>query len=226
VFARLVRHKKVATNPVLAIDVAGAGRESAPLVAYTSSELAQIWSGIKASSDPLRHAYALTLHGLRLSEVVALRFSDLDSTGHITIARSRVHVSKTVSSIGAPKSVKSARRVKINDAAIQLVKSERRRQGVLDGPMVVDPAGRPIRPESYSDAWKTMVTYLGLPVHDLRVVRRSVETAMRDAGVPVHITAAVMGHSEEMSKRHYTTAHKEPMDEAIDTLTRVMQSGA
>ena len=65
-----------------------------------------------------------------------------------------------------------------------------------------------------------MVKQTGLPVHDLRVVRRTVKNAMRDAGIPVHTTAALMGHSEEMSKRHYTAAHQYRIDAALETLPR------
>ena len=226
VFDRLVRHKVVPANPVLAIDVAGAGRQSASLVAYTSDQLAQISALVYSCEDELSYAFALTLHGLRLSEVMGLRFRDISPDGKVSIARSRVHVSKAVSGIGAPKSARSARDVKLDPRAWALLKAERRRRRVMDDFVVADAAGQPMRPETYSDRWKKFISKTDLPVYDLRIVRRSVETSMRDHGVPVHVTAAVMGHSEAMSMRHYTTAHQARMDDAMDILIKSLGGGS
>jgi integrase len=220
VFDRLVRHKIVSANPVLAIDVAGAGRPSAILLAYTSEQLAEISALVYTTENELAHAFALTLHGLRLSEVMGLRFRDISTDGKVTISRSRIHVDASVSGIGEPKSARSAREVKLDPRAWALLKAERRRRRAMDDFVVADAAGRPMRPETYSDRWKKFISKTDLPVYDLRIVRRSVETSMRDHGVPVHVTAAVMGHSEAMSIRHYTTAHQARMDDAMDTLIK------
>ena len=83
-----------------------------------------------------------------------------------------------------------------------------------------------MRPETYSDRWKRFISKTGLPAYDLRIVRRSIETSMRDQGVPVHVTAAVMGHSEAMSVRHYTTAHQARMDDAMDTFSKTLGGGS
>jgi hypothetical protein len=41
---------------------------------------------------------------------------------------------------------------------------------------------------------------------------------MRDHGVPLHVSAAIMGHSETKSVQYDTTAHQAGMDDAMDTV--------
>ncbi len=164
----------------------------------------------------------LSLHGLRRSEVLGLRFEDFSQEGWVTIARSRPPSSRKQITTEDTKSKASRRTIKIDEETLSAIMRDSARRGTQEGFVAVDEAGGPISSDRYTDLWRSLVAETGLPVHNFLVLRRSVETAMRDSGVPIHISAAVMGHSELMSMKHYTAAHQERIDTAHESMNALL----
>lgn len=64
-----------------------------------------------------------------------------------------------------------------------------------DGWVEVDEAGRPVRPETYSDDWRRLVKDAGLPARRLHDARHTSVSIMLKAGIPVTEVARWHGHS-------------------------------
>ena len=90
-----------------------------------------------------------------------------------------------------------------------------------DGYVVVNEAGRPMRPESWSRRWRTLCRNTeGVgDGHVLHAARHSTVTFMRNAGVPDHVVAAWHGHDEVIMRRTYSHTHVEQLKSASSALT-------
>ena len=119
--------------------------------------------------------------GMRRGEVLGLRWSDVDLAATVTIRNNRVVAGGTVVD-GTPKSKASRRTLRLDGLpeVLRLLRQGQAQQrlerpeGLAWTPgdyVVVDPLGRPMRPETYSERFTDLATAPGLPVirlHDVR----------------------------------------------------------
>lgn len=215
VLDRCVEEELVARN--VATRVVAKGRPAAEPKAFTAEELAVIVAHL--DGQPLAAAFTLTLYGLRRSEVLGLRWADIDTkAGTISVERSRVEKSDIV---GDPKTRRGRRVLEVEDRhLLALLKAAR---GVGDAYVVVDEYGRPMRPERYSDEWRAMLKRAGVRYLDLRAARRSSVTAMRAAGVPDDVVAKWHGHDENVMRHHYSVVHDGRLGAASAALAGVLR---
>ena len=222
VLDRAVRDRLIPGNPIALVEPYK-GAESAEKVAFTVDEMRLLWRALPGQTHAA--GFALTLQGLRRSEVLALKFSDVNGD-HIKISSSRVEVGKKETLMGATKSNRSQRRTRLLPETLDHIRESQKKRAAIDGFIEVDVRGEPIRPEAYSDAWRTFVrSVAGVRDLDLKAVRRGSVTAMRDAGIPDHIVAGYHGHSEQVMKMHYTVIHDSERDAATTAMATVYQLG-
>jgi integrase len=180
------------------------------------------------ATDRLYGAWRLTLLGLRRSELLGLRWSDIDlATGTLTIERGRVLVDggkRTAED--RPKTRRGTRTIPLPLDVLKALRSMRESQlagfgatQVRSGYVVVDEIGEPMRHEAWSDAWKRHCKAAGVPVVNLHGARHSAITTLREAGVPDHIVAALAGHDEVVMRRTYSHAQDEGLANAARTLS-------
>jgi len=173
----------------------------------------------RATADRLAAAWLLSLAGLRRSEVLGLRWEDVDlEAGTVTIARGRVAVTATMDAVDDPKSKRSARTLPVGDlpgvtAALRALRKrqaeERLALGAAYGPggfLVVDEMGRPPRPEAYSDAFRRLCREAGVPSIRLHETRHTLVTTLRAAGLPDDEIAKWLGHSVAVMLSTYARA--------------------
>ena len=226
-FGWLVANEVLANNP--ADHVKPTGAKSEPSTAFTTGAMLAIRRAIVGNDFEL--AFVLTLYGLRRSEVLGLRWSDYDSGGGtLAIQRSRTQAGSKGSAVGAPKTERGRRQLPIDRETADLFAALRRVQaGVYgisqakDGFIVVNEIGMPLRPEAYSDAWRSALHEAGLPYMDLRAARRSAVTALRLRGVPDPIVARWAGHDEAVMRRYYTGIETAELADASDAIAAVLR---
>lgn len=229
-------------NP--AENVSAAGAETGDLTAFTPEALAKIRAAI--AGHWLEVGFLLSLYGMRRSEVLGIRWSDVEADWSavgraqrpdeepaaptLSIARSRVKVTGQGDSIGATKTRRGVRTLPLDADLLGVLAQHRREQASVyglaqfrAGYVVVDELGRGLDPERYSDEWKAMLAEAGVPYLDLRAARRSSVTAMRQRGVPDHLVAAWHGHDEEVMRRHYSVALDDGLRDAGQVLTAVFR---
>lgn len=222
VFDRALDEDLIVKNP--ATRVRPAGKPSARAVAFTMDELAAVRAAIKGHDQEA--GFLLTLSGLRRSEVLALRWPDIDlRDGTLSVRHSRVDVGGQRTVMGEPKTERGRRVLPIDPEMLAVLRRARADQQsmyglaqVRDGFVVVDALGEPMRPEAYSDAWRALLAEHAVRYLDLRAARRSSVTLMRDRGIPDHHVAAWHGHDEAVMRRNYSVAMDDGLRAAGEAL--------
>lgn len=170
-------------------------------------------------TDRLAGAWLLSLAGLRRSEVLGLRWDDVDlEAGTVRIERGRVAVTPTADAVDSPKSEQSRRVVPVGllpgvTAALRSLRVQQAAErlalgsGYPDtGYVVVDQVGRPPRPEWYSDRFRALCRTAGVPVIRLHATRHTVADTLLAAGMPAVDVAAWLGHTTEVLHDRYGRA--------------------
>jgi integrase len=170
--------------------------------------------------------------GARRNEILALRWEDLDPVAKTLRIERSLEESQGESRFKDPKRAKHKRTIQIDDALVQLLLSVRERHqrlvaGLPDGAAVdlsliklptdalMFPTFHwrdfdPTKPRDGNTLTKQFERHAhkmfpGLRFHDLR---GSHETALLDAGVPVHVVAARCGHDPAVLLRSYAKRTK------------------
>lgn len=180
------------------------------------------------AGDRLAACWLLTLAGLRRSEVLGLRWADVDlDAGTITVAQGRVVVGGgTVT--GAPKSTRSARTLRMPRDVLTPLRAFKTRQaeehlalggGWPDtGLVAVNADGSPIRPETYSKAFAAHCAAARVPVIRLHDVRHTAATMLLDGGTTPSATAKWLGHDPAITLRVYGHVYDDALASAGDAL--------
>jgi integrase len=225
VFKDAVRRKVIARDPSESIEVVG--RPSRSRDALMTEDLSRLRSQLQA--DRLYGCWLLTLLGLRRSEVMALRWSDIDlEDGTVRIERGRVLVNGSATTEGRPKTRRGRRTLPLPDELVTALTTMRDEQRealgnaqIESGYIAVNAAGKPVRPEQWSKLWRKHCQAAGVASVTLHAARHTSVTAMRDAGVADHIVAAWHGHDEVVMRRTYSHAHRSELAAAGAALAEV-----
>lgn len=188
----------------------------------------------RARTERLYGAWMLTLSGLRRGEVLGLRWSDVDLEGDrisngrrvgptITVRQNRVLV-KGTEHVGTPKARASTRTLPLQPFQVDALRELRRAQvseRLAAGPawtdaglVVVDVIGRPVGPETYSDAFLALSADAKLPRIPLHGARHAAASLMADLGVPIVVAAAWLGQSQTSVTAGYQHALWDSMVDA------------
>lgn len=192
-----------------------------------------------ARNHRLAPAWLLTLSGLRRSEVLGLRWADIDFRhGTISICRSRVMIG-SATFIGDSKTERGTRTLPVPTDVLNALKDWRKKVATKLGvPAIsdecyvfVDKVGVPLRPEFYSDEWVRLCRNAGV---DRRVrlheARHYSVVMMRAAGLPDRLVAAWHGHDEVTMRRTYDHPDKDfeglaEIGRALEALRSNQQTG-
>jgi integrase len=224
-----IRKKFIAANPVAGADAPSPG-ESDHGVVLDAEQLRTLVNGFRGSVlFPIVATLAFT--GARRNEVLALRWRDLDvAKKSLRIDRALEETEKFGLTFKEPKTSRGKRTIAIDDDLIALLLAEREKYlrliaGVPEGVpvdlslvrlpddalMFPNPPAKgaafslsaPRNPRNTTKEFVRKASALGfkgLRLHDLR---GSHETALLDAGVPVHVVAARCGHDAAILLRSY-----------------------
>jgi integrase len=179
--------------------------------------------------DRLYACWLLTLAGWRRSEVLGLAWSAVDfDAGTVSVAQGRVVVRGAGTATGAPKSERSRRTLPMPAevmAALRTLNAQQKRERVALGPMWVDTGliavnedGSPIRPETYSKAFRGHCMVARVPVIRLHDTRHTAATRMLDSGTTVSAAAKWLGHDPAMTLRIYGHVYEDALASAGDVL--------
>lgn len=154
------------------------------------------------AADPwVRAGMRLTLCGLRRSEVLGLRWSNVDlSAGTVRVEEGRVKTGRgTATEHGDAKSDDSHRTVPVevfHPGTVAALRALHLVQGrPADGLVVVDNAGSPVAPDSYSHRFRALSDAAKVPdLGSIHNVRHTIATALHDSGVEPRKAASLLGH--------------------------------
>jgi len=200
----------------------------------TTPEIGRAWAPSEAqaflelgTANRYQHGWHLSLLGLRRSEVVGLRWDDVDLVeGHCYVRQARVVVDGSVI-VTTPKSGKG-RRVPLSPGAIQaLTRAHATQTGHRlqlgaryqpSGYVVVDGAGRPIRPETYAREFRNLIKAFGLPKIRLQDLRHTTASILASNGTPLLVAADILGHDPVVFAKTYAHLYDGDRRTAVDGL--------
>ena len=198
-----VRWQLAASNPADAVSPPRPAERE--MRALTPDEVHRL---LAADGDPGLRAiiHVAVTTGLRLCELLGLRWSDLDlDGGTASISRAAQYLSGTGITFRQPKSARSRRNIALSAETVRTLREHRRRQlerrlatgpAYVDQDLVFSTADGSVRPPyQVQAAFRTLVQRVGLgPVrfHDLR---HTAATLMLRAGVPIKIVSTRLGHA-------------------------------
>jgi integrase len=245
-----VRKGKLLKNPVASADPP---RTKAPEVgqALTVDEVTRLLAGFRSTVYyPIVVTAVMT--GLRLSELVALRWADIDfKAGTIAVTRAVEQTKRYGLVVKEPKSWRSRRTLGIDATLIVLLKAEhekhlRLRAGVamnarvslgaihLPTDALVFPSPTPRNgkfdftalrnPRALTKEIRAKIRKLGFIKLRFQDLRGTHSTALLDAGVPVHTVAERMGHRPEILLRRYAKRTRTADDRTAAVLATLAQS--
>jgi integrase len=172
--------------------------------ALTGSEVGRFLEAI--ANDPLEPFVALAVStGLRRSELLALRWSDVNA-GTLRVSWSLARAANGGYAVAEPKSKRSVRTIVLPALARQALDHQRLRQDVekaaagsawqdVDGSVFTDAIGRPWHPETFTMMYRALVARSGIGPLRLHDLRHTAATLALSAGVPVRDVSDALGHA-------------------------------
>ena len=150
--------------------------------------------------------YLALFTGLRRSELLALRWQDVDSLYcQLYVSRSMHHLKTGEIVFRQPKSAKGSRTVALSPSTIEMLREYHERQeaeAVMLGKPITDndlvfchPNGSPLLPDTISHAWDKAIRRTGLKVIRLHDARHTHASYMLKQGIHPKVVQERLGHS-------------------------------
>lgn len=158
------------------------------------------------------------LSGMRVGEVLALRFSDIDFANNI------IHIRRTLVCSGnynLPKGNKE-RSIKVMSFIVDFLHKEFNNRGNIDGYVVLNTYGTHYKNSStVLDAWKRYQASLGFEPQGTHVLRHTFASLALDAGEKKSFVRDILGHSTDALLDTYGHHISSPSDyEKLDKLVQ------
>ncbi len=150
--------------------------------------------------------YAALFTGMRRSELLGLRWTDIDLLyGQISVSRGLHHLKDGSYVFNEPKSAKSKRTIALPPSAILILTQHYERQRELwrrtgrdlsdDTLVFCTIEGRPYRPNTITRAWTILAARAGVPVINFHAARHTHASLMLKQGVHPKVVQERLGHS-------------------------------
>jgi integrase len=180
--------------------------------------------------------WRLSLSGLRRSEVMGMRWRDVDTeAGTVTVTQARVLLDGKTTVTDAPKSAASWRTVPVESmhaGSTALLRAHRRTQAAQrlqagagraeSDLLALDAVGQPIRPEAYSDEFARLCRQAGVPTIRMHAVRHTLALTMHRAGTAPADAASLLGHSLAVHLSTYVPRSAKGAESAAVALGQVL----
>ncbi len=173
-------------------------KEQAQIEVFTEDEQAKLIKAVYSGMDCNNLGIYICLStGMRLGEICALRWEDIDMDRRtIKIARTVQRISiegstkKTALVTDLPKTFCSKREIPISDELFRLLNGINKKQGyILNG-------DRPLEPRTYEYRFEKLLTKAGISHRKFHILRHTFATNCVVNGVDIKALSELLGHSD------------------------------
>lgn len=172
---------------------------------FTRAEQARLLSAVYQKMDCFKLAVLLCLFtGLRLGELCALKWTDIDFENRTLFVRrtvQRLYVegggTKTALVETAPKSVRSKREIPLQDSIIALLFR------FMNGKEYVFGGDRPLESRTMQNHYKKILEEAGAPYKNFHALRHTFATNCMEGGADVKSLSEMLGHSNVQITMNY-----------------------
>lgn len=162
--------------------------------------------------------------GLRIGEVCALRYGDIDfEKATINIERSVKRIcnagEKSFVEISAPKTASSVRYTPVPKEILGLLKENRKGDGVY---ISSESEAMPLEPRTYRQKYGRLLKSLGISPHTFHDLRHTFASRCINAGADARTVADILGHTNvEMTLNIYTHSTSERKRAVAETAVKL-----
>ena len=199
-FKKAVITKKIIYNPMVAVEPPKVTQEEITIFSFT--ELLRLFRVMKRSKRWQRYYtfyYLLLVTGMRIGEICALRFEDIDFNSR-EIHVCRTMVGRTGDKTNEPKTKAGNRYIPILfDKALERIRQLRHGQGNLThltGLLFRTRYGNALNYNNIRRDWVLICQEAGIELKHIHAFRHTFATAALAKGIPVLEVSRILGHSD------------------------------
>lgn len=193
-----------------------------PVECFTLAEQKQIEQAILNGKKDKLYGIILCLYsGLRIGELIALQWSDIDfAKGTLTVSKS-CHDGKNGLIIDEPKTATSRRTIPLPKQLMPLVKMLKKRS---DSDFVVSSHGKPVSVRSYQRSFELLLKKLDIPHRGFHSLRHTFATRAIECGMDVKTLSEILGHKNPtVTLNRYAHSLMEHKADMMNRLGKLLQ---